>query len=378
MGLHFAGKTSLVALLLWAAAACGGAANRYRTLPVAANDALGARIDAIVAEIAATSPTAGMTLGVERGGKPIVLRAYGEADRENHVKATIDTVYGVGSITKTFAAAAVFRFIERGQLSLENDLRSFLPDFPEPAGTTTIEHLLHHTSGIPDFEYVGEWPNSMALPRSKAEVVTTFSQLPRLFAPGKSWSYSSSGYYLLGLVIEKVAGRPYEDVLRDEAFVRAGLRATTFCDPLPIIEHRARGYGIDEKRLRNAVFAILTQYGLSGAICSTVPDLLGFWRALENGMVVSLASFEKMSTPNPLPDGTPTSYGYGLFRSAYKGHRVLSHSGHVPGYSAQLVRYPDDDLTIAVLTNTDSLAPLQIEMRIADLLLGLPTPGGSR
>ena len=281
-------ETLPITLLLGAALACGGIANRHGALPVAANDALGARIDALVAEIAAVSPTAGITLGVERGGKPIVLRAYGEADRENHVKATIDTIYGVGSITKTFAAAAVFRFIEQGQLSLENDLASFLPDFPEPDGTTTIEHLLHHTSGIPDFEYVGEWPNSMALPRSKAEVVTTFSNLPRLFGPGKNWSYSGSGYYLLGLVIEKVAGRTYEEVLRDEVFVRAGLKATTFCDPLPIIEHRARGYGFaDEKTLRNAVFAILTQYGLSGAICSTIPDLLAFWRALENGKVVS-------------------------------------------------------------------------------------------
>jgi CubicO group peptidase (beta-lactamase class C family) len=357
------------ALLLWASLFCIGA--RAAQAPASqAGQNLDAQIDAIVAAVATSSPTAGLTIGVERMGKTIFLRAYGEADRENHAKATEHTVYGVGSITKVFAAAMVFRLIERGSLSLDDDVTRFVPDFPEPNGAISIEHLLHHTSGIPDFEYVGEWPNSMALPRTKPQVVATFRDLPRLFAPGTRWAYSSSGYYLLGLVIEKIVGRPYEDVLRDEVFAPAGLAETTFCDPFSIIEHRARGYGFgDDSTMRNAAPVVLTQYGLSGAICSTASDLLRFWRALEGGRIVSAASFAKMSAARPLPDGTATSYGYGIIPGAYKGHRVLFHSGHVPGYTAQLARYPDDELTIVVLTNTDSLAPLQIESRIADLLL---------
>jgi D-alanyl-D-alanine carboxypeptidase len=358
------------ALLLCASLLCLGARAASQSPTSQARNDLDARIDAIVAAAATISPMAGLTIGVERMGKAIAMRAYGEADRENHARATEQTIYGVGSITKMFAAAMIFRLIERGSLSLDDDITRFVPDFPEPRGAISIEQLLHHTSGIPDFEYVGEWPNSMALPRTKLQVVATFSDLPRLFAPGTRWDYSSSGYYLLGLVIEKIAGRPYEEVLRDEIFAPAGLAGTTFCDPFSIIEHRARGYGFgDGNTMRNAAPVVLTQYGLSGAICSTAPDLLRFWRTLEEGRLVSAASFAKMIAARPLPDGTATTYGYGIVPGAYKGHRMLSHSGHVPGYSAQLARYPDDELTIVVLTNTDSVAPLQIESRIADLLL---------
>jgi CubicO group peptidase (beta-lactamase class C family) len=161
-------------------------------------------------------------------------------------------------------------------------------------------------------------------------------------------------------------------VLESEVFSRAGLKDTQPCSDRLLIPHRAHGYTPTASGFRPADLQIQWQFGFGGGLCSTARDLLTWTRALESGRVVSSDSYRRMTSGTKLPDGSPVDYGYGLSAYEYAGHRVIAHSGHVAGFSSHLSRYPDADLTIAVLTNTDTSAATLIEHQIADLLLGVP------
>lgn len=334
--------------------------------------AIADRIDTLVRAAMVARPTAGLSVGVERAGKILVLNGWGRADLENGVRATADTVYCIGSLSKQFGAAAVMRLVEARRVSLEDDLHRWLPDYPTQDQQITVEHLLRHTSGIPDFEYFGDWHTSMAVERTDDELVATFAHLPLLFEPGTRWSYSTSNYYLLGMIVARAYSRPLPEVLDATVFTRAGLRDTQACNHRLLIPLRARGYTPSDGGFRPADLQIQWQFGFGGGICSTVRDLLTWTRALESGRVVSSASYRRMTSGTKLPDGSPVDYGYGLSAYEYEGHRVVAHSGHVAGFSSHLARYPDDDLTIAVLANTDTSAATLVEHQIADLLLGVP------
>lgn len=333
---------------------------------------LAQRVDELVRGTMAAHPTAGLSVGVELKGKTLILNGWGRADLENEVRATADTVYCIGSLSKQFGAAAVMRLVEARRVALDDDLHRWLPDYPTQGKRITVENLLRHTSGIQDFEYLGDWHKSMAVERTDEQLVATFADLPLLFDPGTRWSYSTSNYYLLGMMVARSHGRPLPEVLDAEVFSRAGLTDTQACSHLRLIPQRASGYTPTEGGFRPADLQIQWQFGFGGGICSTARDLLTWTQALESGRVVSADSYRRMTRGSKLPDGTPIDYGYGLSAYEYAGHRVIAHSGHVAGFSSHLSRYPDDDLTIAVLANTDTSAATRIEHQIADLLLGVP------
>jgi CubicO group peptidase (beta-lactamase class C family) len=341
--------------------------------PIAdADAAVVAQIDAIVRNAIEESPTAGLSVGVSHGGKTVLVRGFGRADLENDVPATADTVYCIGSLSKQFGSAALLRLVEAKRLSLDDDLLRWLPDYPAHGKRITIENLLRHTSGIPDFEYEGAWHKAMALERTDAEVVATFAELPLEFEPGTDWKYSTSGYYLVGMILARAGGKPLPDVLATEVFSRAGLTATRTCDHHAVIPHRARGYTPTEGGMRPADLQIQWQFSIGGGICSTVTDMLAWSGALESGRIVSPDSYRRMYTGTTLPNGTPVDYGYGLASRDYAGHPVISHSGHVAGFTSYLSRYPSERLTIVVLANSDTGAAEAVERRIADLVLGVP------
>ncbi len=363
----------LASIAILVVAACGAAKPAAPPAGSTAEpaDELAALVQRLDAELRAEMPAAGATVAVAREGQKTRVFAVGLADLEQNVPATSDTVYCIGSISKTFAAVAVLQLVEDGKLALTDDVTKYLPEFPTSGHGITLHHLLHHESGLQDFEYEGTWPTTKAVARTKQQVVETFRDLPLEFAPGTRWKYSTSGYYLLGLVIEAASGKDYEDYLRERVFAPAGLTATRMCDPDDIIPHRARGYTIaeDGKSLANAELADLAQFGLGGGVCSTAGDLTRFWRALASGALVSPASFDLMRTPHALADGTPTAYGYGLFATGYRGRSAVGHSGGVPGFSAQLLTYPEAGISLAVLGNDDGSHALELERRLAEALV---------
>jgi CubicO group peptidase (beta-lactamase class C family) len=298
----------------------------------------------------------GLQIVVEHRGEIVLDRGYGFADLEHQVPVTAETVFPIGSISKQFGAAAIMQLVETGRLSLDDKLATFFPEFPR-GSRITIKDLLRHTSGIEDFEYTGPWPKTMAVERSDEEVVRLFRDRKPRFEPDHGWSYSTSNYLLLGMIVTKVTKQPFREYLREHVFARAGLAHTRYCDSYELIPHRARGYDGSPGAWVPAKMAHLTQFGVGGGLCSTSRDLLAWQKALESGQVVSAASYRAMTTALPLADGTPTGYGFGLCPSIMAGHRILWHSGGVSGFAAELSHFVDDDLRIAGITNARESLP---------------------
>ncbi|MFN0252104.1 MAG: serine hydrolase domain-containing protein [Kofleriaceae bacterium] len=322
------------------------------------------------ATLAAKAP--GMQVIVERDGRVIVDGNYGFADLENRVPVTRQSVFAIGSISKQFGAAAVLQLVEAGTMSLDDTLARYLPAFPR-AEKITIRNLLQHTTGIVDFEYSGTWPESMGLERTTDEVIATFADLPPLFEPGGQWSYSSSNYVLIGKILEQLTGEPLAVLMKKRVFDRAGLEHTRFCESYELIPNRARGYAKTKQGWTPAPWSHVEQFGLAGGICSTAHDLLRWQHALEEGKVVSAASYREMSTPGATGDGTPIHYGYGLSQLRLGNHRRIIHTGGVSGFGAMLEHFPDDKLRIVTLANDRGV---DIAHELATDLLKIPPARG--
>ena len=317
--------------------------------------------------------TAGVAVAVVRNGRTVLAKGYGFADLENDVPVTPETVFRIGSITKQFTSAAIMRLMEQGKLSLDDTLQKFLPTFPTQGNHVTVRHLLNHTSGIKSYTSLGpKWQRVIRLDLMPDSLVALFANEPFDFKPGDAWSYDNSGYFLLGMIIEKLSGKSYGQYLQDEFFTPLGLKSTIYCDQAPLIKHRAQGYAVrPDGQFINAEPLSMTQPFAAGSLCSTVNDLAAWTLALSSGKVVSAASYRMMTTPGTLNDGKPLTYGFGLGTGVLGGHRQVSHNGGINGFVSELHHYPDDSVVTVVLTNTGALAAIQIERLIARRTLGI-------
>lgn len=333
------------------------------------------RIDSLAQAMLAEGMVSGLSVGVKRGEDLLLAQGYGYADLENRVPAGPQTVYGIGSVTKQFTAAAVMKLVEEGALSLDDPITRHLPDYPTRGQVVTIRHLLTHTSGIWSYPREDTPYDSLAVDLSDEELRARFEDVPFDFAPGESFGYSNSAYLLLGMIIGSVSGHPYPDYMREHVFVPLGLTRTRYCDHRTITPGRARGYWIEEGELVNAAYLSMTHPGAAGALCSTVLDLLSWSTALRSGRLISTASYEQMVTPAVLNDGREVPYGFGLRPlTRLEGHRSVSHSGGVNGYTSQLDYYPDADLDIVVISNTNGRHVQRFADTVAKWALGIPVP----
>jgi CubicO group peptidase (beta-lactamase class C family) len=330
-------------------------------------------VDSVANAAVAEHRTAGVSVAEVKNGRTILAKGYGFADLENDVPATAETVYRIGSITKQFTSAAIMRLVEQGKLSLDDTLQKFLPNFPTQGNRVTVRHLLNHTSGIKSYTSLGpRWARVIRLDLAPDSVVALFANEPFDFKPGDAWAYDNSGYFLLGMIIEKVSGKPYGQYVKDELFTPLGLESTIYCDQAPLIKHRAQGYAPQPGGgFINAEPLSMTQPYAAGSLCSTVTDLAAWTLALSSGKVVSPASYKMMTTPLTLNDGKPLTYGFGLGIGTLGGHRQVSHNGGINGFISELHHYPDDSLVTVVLTNTGALAAVQLERLIARRALGI-------
>ena len=335
-------------------------------------ETLTARIDQIVDSAMEAGPIAGMSVGVSRNGRIIHARGYGFADLEHRVSATEETVYNVGSITKQFTAAALMALVEEGLLSLDTPISQFT-SLAHDRGIT-IERLLNHTAGVADYTTMDAWWQTIGREVSPEGLIDFFRDAPPTFSPGSRFSYSNSGYVLLGYALEQVTSQPYGGYINERILSRAGLNSTRYCDHHTIVPHRARGYRADDGGYANARYLSQSQAYAAGALCSTAVDLLRWVHALENGRVLRRSSYEQMTTPARLSDGSAIEYGHGLALGYLEGRRRISHVGGTLGYSSQVAYYEDDDVTVVVLTNTERANAAAIETRIARAVLGLGGP----
>jgi len=321
--------------------------------------------------------TAGLSLLVRQNGKTWISRGYGEADLENHVPAASDTVYVIASITKQFTAAAVLQLADAGKLKLDDEITRFLPDYPVRGNRVTVRQLLNHTSGIRSMTALGApyW-SQIARDATPEDIIGIFRNEPFDFPPGGHYAYNNSGYFLLGVIIEKASGMKYGEYLAKNVFVPAGLQSTFFCGTNALVPRRARGYSHGPAGFVNAKYFSPTQGFSVGGVCSTAPDLARWVEALASGRVISPAAFRQMTTPSPavLPDGERMTYGFGTGVGKNEGHRVFYHDGGIFGFDAIEAYYPQDDLTIIVLCNTDGDLAAEIENAVARQALGIPPP----
>ena len=332
-------------------------------------------VDEIITRELEAVPMAGVSVAISRGGDLLVAKGYGYADIENDVPATNETVYRIGSITKQFTAASIMQLIESGDVSLDDELTRFLPDYPMQGHVVTVEHLLNHTSGIKSYTGLGwEWRKTIPLDFSRDELVSMFQDEPFDFAPGERFLYNNSGYYLLGLIIEKAGGQTYTEYLEQHVFPKADLEATYYCDNQPIIPRRAEGYKVVGGEVVNDDLIGMRQPYAAGALCSTVIDLVKWTRALSRGAVVSTDSYAQMTSPRTLNDGSELDYGFGLGVGELDEHSRIAHVGGINGFRTMLTYYPDDDVIVTVLTNSGSAHPGQLADDLSRLALGLPTP----
>jgi D-alanyl-D-alanine carboxypeptidase len=328
------------------------------------------KINAIVQE-GLDKKVASYAVGVMKDGRLVLARGYGYADVENNVPATAETVYRLGSITKQFTSMAIMQLAEAGKLSLEDELTKFLPDYPTQDHKVTIHHLLNHTSGIKSYTSLPGFFITSRQDRSHKEMLDLFKEKPFDFAPGEKMQYNNSGYYLLGMVIEKASGQSYADYLADHIFKPLGMHATRYGDTRPLIPRRAMAYKRQRGELVNDDPIGMTAPGAAGALVSNVLDLLKWHQALEAGDFISPASYEAMYRPTTLADGKVQKYGYGWVPGEMAGHRKLSHGGGINGFSTMIGRYPLDRLAVIVLANTAGAPAGGIESRIAKVMLGI-------
>lgn len=338
----------------------------FLTLPVFAADKA-AKLDMLIARYHQLGLFNGSAL-VAESGQAILRKSYGEANLEWHVPNTPDTKFRLGSITKQFTATLVLQLAEKGQIDLTAPISRYLPDYPNPnADRITIHHLLNHTSGIPGYTELPEFERTARLPGKGAEFMNIFSRLQLLFEPGTKYSYSNSGYFLLGVILEKVSGKPYVQLLRENIFDPLGMSQSGYDSTRPILEKRAAGYDATLDGFANAAYRDMGEPFAAGSLYSSVDDLLRWDQALYGERVLSNASKQKMFTPG-LGD-----YGYAFF--IHKGDvTTVEHGGSINGFETQITRDLEPKRLYVLLNNTGDAPLNEMVSGLRDILGGKDAP----
>ncbi|MEO5511414.1 MAG: serine hydrolase domain-containing protein [Longimicrobiales bacterium] len=332
--------------------------------------------DSVVKASMAKSGTPGISVAVVRGSDTLLLKGYGQADVENRVPVTTESVFLIGSLTKQFTSAAVMKLVEQGRIRLDATIGDYLSDYAGPGRRVTIHQLLNHTSGIPSYTSLGDkfWPVNSRLDLTHAQMLALFAGDSLQFEPGSKFAYNNSGYYLLGMIIEKVTGQSYAEHVRSALAQPLELGTLRYCEDKSVIMNRVDGYERDGATVVNAAPLSMNAPFAAGSLCSNARDLVRWNSALVAGRVVSAASYTKMTTATTLSGGAVEAYGYGLVPGRLGANASVAHSGGINGFSSHMAYYPDAKLTVVVLTNSDAGDPGIITGAIARYILGVPAP----
>lgn len=311
----------------------------------------------------------GATVAVVRRGDVLYVGTFGLADVESHTPVTDSTVFEIGSVTKQFAAAVTLQLVEEGALELDTPIHAFLDWLPGEWRGVTVRQLLNHTSGIPDYEAIAGY--GIYDRRATAQEIVAIAQSRVVdFPPGSGFEYSNTGYYLLGLILESVEGRPLGRILERRIFTPLGMASTRMADPEAIIPNRARGYYQDRNRtLINIPASHPSATLAAGGLVSTVGDLARWDAALYGTAVVGEEMKRLMWAPTVLSGGRRVDYGFGWRLEPYDGRTQRYHYGMTHGFIANLTRLPDDDLTVIALANRYREDLGRIVVPVLDLFL---------
>ena len=320
------------------------------------------QIDRVFAQFNRTD-TPGCAVGVSLDGATVASLAYGMADLEHDVPLRPDSIFEPGSVTKQFTAAAVLLLAQQGKLSLDDPARKYLPELPDYGAPLTIRHLLNHTSGLRDWgsvEAIAGWPRTTRA-YTHAHVLDILSRQRSLnYPPGAEYSYTNSGYNLAAILVGRVSGKPLTEFTRDALFTPLGMTSTSWRDDFRrIVKGRAIAYSQNGAVVRQ-LMPFEDVHG-NGGLLTTVGDLLRWNQKF---------TIEHQLDQGKLNDGRTIAYAAGLMVLHYKGLNEISHSGTTAGYNAWLGRYPDQNLSVAVLCNSSAANGTQLGHAVADIFLG--------
>lgn len=342
------------------------------------DDQVVARTTQIVQQIIQRPEAVGLSVAVARGDHILVEQGIGKADLEFDVPANAQTIFRIGSLTKQFTAASIMKLVERGKIKLDDDLHKYLPAFDTGGRVVTIRQLLNHSSGVPSVTSQPGFVTDMA-PRdlTDEQLLATVKGVKFDFEPGKGWNYSNTGYYLLGMVIRVVDGRPYDRFMQEELFDPFGLTRTRHGSEREIIKNRAQGYSggaAGSARLNDAALSMSVP-GAAGSLSSTAGDLVRWQIALVNGRAVSANSWQQMIGSTVATNRGTARYGFGLQVEKVEGTRRISHSGSIQGFNGVLHYLPDGGWHVAVISNSETLPSTVVAERILAALSGaIPAP----
>lgn len=348
-------------------------------LPFAAQSVLAAEADVAkqaqaLLERSAAADGPGAVMLIARGDTVVYRGGKGLAQIELGAPMKSDQVFRVASVTKMLTAATVLKLRDAGKLSLDDTLATYLPNFPGASGIT-LRQLLNHTSGVSD-RVTAPIPGFSRRDLDTATVVGEIAKRAPDFPPGARFSYSNAGFILLGAVIEKVAGKPWHEAVREQVVAPLRLTHTVYGDFGPLIPGRVAGYSHDGATwaVRNAGYISSSGPAAAGGFLSTADDLSQWMRALATGKLLKPASVQEMFTAGPeVPGTTPQArYGLGVYLWSVRGEPMIGHTGQIPGFASVVGYLPRQDVTVVGLFNDDEANARDQGRRLAAIALGKP------
>jgi CubicO group peptidase (beta-lactamase class C family) len=297
---------------------------------------------------------------VGKNGKVIFSKSYGMADLEWNIPNSATTRFNIASMTKQFTAVSVLLLEDRGKLKTDDLVKKYLPDTPASWDKITIYHLLTHTSGISDdaAKYEPGPPEKLL-----------FRDVPLNFQPGEQWAYTNLGYIVLGYLLEKISGEPYEEFVQQNIFKPLGMNDSGLMSFITVIPRRATGYWPGSNGIENADRSFDTRIGFSaGSLYSTTEDLLRWEEGLFGGRLLTPASLHKITTP------FRSDYACGLHVHRVNGHLMIEHDGNNIGFNADMAYYPEEKIAVIVLANLNGTVTGEMTKALAAVAHGEAPP----
>ncbi len=320
---------------------------------------------------------------VIKDGQPVFNQGYGVTDLRTFRPVGSNTNFRLASLTKAFTAAAVMLAVRDGKLRYEDRLTDIFPEFPAYGREISIRHLLQHTSGLPDYEdLLPAFDRTKPVEEVQVKDAEVLALLEKTnagrFPPGSQWAYSNSGYVLLGLIVAKATGKPFDEFLQERIFEPLGMTQTVaYVRGKNEVPNRAFGHSKKDGRWVETDQSPTSATLGDGGVYSSVEDLAKWDKAWQAGGLLREAEINLALTPvstpgqGPMePDGTPAAYGFGWFLNPWKGQRRVWHYGETRGFRTALHRFPDKRLTIIILANRSDLDASSLCLRLAALFLG--------
>ena len=343
-------------------------------------------LDSIVQRVMTRERVVGASVLVARGGRILLHKGYGFADLGLEAPTKDETVYHIVGPMLPFTGIAVMQQVERGKLQLDDDISKFIPEFPLQGHHVTVRQLLNHTSGIVDYHYLGDPIEATSrLPKALDEVMALYAGKNWVNEPGTKWDWSISGFQLLVTIVERVTGQSFPDYVQQNIFKPAGVKSTTYCDDFTLtrgLSHAYRKMGAGVNTSYVEAHENDMAYNSDLRFCSTVGDILQLWRAIKDKNLVRPETFKQMTTAEGAAahmsaQDPKAQYGFAMILNHEEGlhqedHRRIGQHGSLMGYRGSLYDFPEDQLTIVVLTNTEDQNAYAITRALGRAILGLP------